>query len=170
MTQSGNLREVPTSKPDSGETVNLVDISAIAAAHPVNETTCRLDLNTFDASRLTLLEVLDMSEAVGVDPSDMASILAAGNKSPRKMRMLFALAWVVARRENKTLTYEQVCTWKLDVIGVIKQNPDTAKRAAIVVGAARLTGLPPAEAESLTLAELGAYSGAARRRRSRRAG
>jgi len=167
MTQSSVSRGKPTSLPS--EDVNLVDISAIAAAHPVNVKTCRLDLNTFDASGLTLIEVLDMAEAAGVSPEALASMLSASRTSPSKVRLLFALAWVVARRADASLAYAEVCTWKLDVIGVIKENPTAVKRAAMVVNAARLTGLPPSEAGKLTVAEIGAYGAANRRTRRKRA-
>jgi hypothetical protein len=169
VTQSNASPERPTSKPDS-ETVNVVDISAIAAAHPVNITVCKLDLNTFDASQLTLLEVLDMAEAAGVEPEALTTLLRLPKGSPRKMRLLFALAWVVARRANVALTFAEVCTWRLEMIGEIKENPMAAKRAALVVGAATLSGLSPSEASNLTVAEIGAYSARNRKRaRGRRA-
>jgi hypothetical protein len=113
-----------------------------------------------------LLEVLDMAEASGVEPEALATLLK-GRSTARKMRMLFALAWVVARRATPDLAYATVCTWKLEVIGEVKENPATAKRAALVVGAAKLAGVTPTEAGNLTVAEIGAY---AARNRKRRAG
>lgn len=150
------------------ETEVSIDLSAIAAEHPVNRKIARLDLNTFDATQLTLLEVLDMSDAVGVDPQELASLLRA-RTSARKMRLLYAMAWVIARRANLALAFDEVCTWKLEVIGEVKEAvaERTAKRAARVVGVADMTGLPPAEAANLTVAEINAYS--ARRRRANRA-
>ena len=167
MTTSPSSRGRRTSKPV--EPVNLVDISAIAESHPVNVITCRLDLNTFDASKLTLLEVLDMAEAADVEPEALASLLRLDKNSPRKMRLLFALAWVVARRATPDLEFATVCTWRLDVVGEIKENTQTAKRAALVVGAAKMSGLPPSEAQHLTVAEIGAYSTRNRRRTRRSA-
>jgi hypothetical protein len=167
-TPSRTSRAKPTSK-SASETVNLVDISAIAEAHPVNLVTARVDLNTFDASRLTLLEVLDMAEVAGAEPQELPSLLRLEKNSPRKMRLLFALAWVIARRATPDLTFAEVCTWKLEMIGTVKENPNASKRAALVVGAASLSGLPPSEAEQLTVAEIGAYA-SRRNRRARRAG
>jgi len=146
-----------------------VDLSAIANKHQVNQKTAHLDLNTFDATQLTLLEVLDMSEAVGVDPEALGDLMA-GASSAKRMRLFYALAWCIARRADPSLTLEEVCTWKLDVIGEVK--PEVAvrsqKRAAIIVGAATATGLAPKDAGQLTIAQLAEYNDrnrAARRRK-----
>lgn len=150
-----------------------IDLSAIAEAHPVNQQTAILDLNTFDATQLTLLEVLDMSEKAGVDPENLGEIIKT--KTAKQMRLMYAIAWVIARRANLRLTFEEVATWKLTVIGEVDESlaETNAKRAAIVVGAASVSGLPPKEAANLTVAELGAYrernvkaNRAARRRRA----
>jgi hypothetical protein len=159
--KSGGRRGLKTSS---------VDLSAIAKAHPVNSQVAVLDLNTFDATQLTLLEVLDMAETVGVDPEAMGALLESGAQSSKRMRLLYAMAWCVARRDNPALTFAEVCTWRLEVIGEVSEETTekTAKRAKAIVGAAAVTGLPPREAGSLTLAELGAYADrnrAARRRR-----
>ena len=131
----------------------------IAAEHPVNQKTAVLDLNTFDATQLTLLEVLDMAEAVGVEPEALGAMIADSSNTSKRMRTMYALAWVIAKRANDYITFAEVCTWKLDVIGEVKPEKAEAskKRAAIVVGAASVSGLPPSEAGKLTLAEIGAY-------------
>jgi hypothetical protein len=148
--------------------ISKIDLSAIAAEHPVNQQTAVLNLNTFDATQLTLLEVLDMSDTVGVDPQELASLLKL-KTSARKMRLLYAMAWVIARRANLELTFDEVCTWRLEVIGEVNEASAerVAKRAVAVVGVADMTGLPPAEAGKLTVAEINAYS--ARRKRANRA-
>jgi hypothetical protein len=62
------------------------------------------------------------------------------------------------------LTYEEVCTWKLEVIGEVseEQMADRVSRSKMraekIVGAASVSGLPPSEAANLTVAELGAYA------------
>ena len=139
-------------------TQSKIDLSDIAAKHPVNTQTAVLDLNTFDAAQLTLLEVLDLSESAGVEPAELGVYMKGGNTSKR-MRIMYALCWVIARRANARLTFEQVCTWKLEVIGEVNEGASerTAKRAAAIVAAASVSGLPPTEAANLTVAELGAY-------------
>jgi hypothetical protein len=118
-----------------------------------------LDLATFDATKLTLLEVLDMAERAGVEPQDLASLLDRPSLDPTKARMLYALGWVIARRERPDLTWEEVQTWRMDVKG--KADPAVSERnrirALAVVNAAKLSNLSPGEAGDLTLAELEAY-------------
>jgi hypothetical protein len=159
---------------DSTHNTEVIDLSAIAESHPVNQKTALLDLNTFDATNLTLLEVLDMSEASGVEPENLGALMKSRNTATR-MRIMFAMAWVIARRAQPRLTFAEVCTWKLEVIGEVdpKVAEASEKRAAAIVGAAVVSGLPPKEAANLTVAELGAYrdrqakvNRAARRRRA----
>lgn len=154
---------------EQGSTLSRVDLTAIAAAHPVNQRTAVLDLNTFDASQLTLLEVLDMSEAVGVEPELLGALLSDKKSTARRMKMLYAMAWCVARRADPTLRFAEVCTWKLDITGEAQpeQIERNAKRTAAIVGAADVTGLHPDDAAQLTIAEISAYG--ARRKRANRA-
>lgn len=153
-----------------GETQDLtqrVDLTAIANENPVNRKTAVLDLNTFDASQLTLLEVLDMAETTGVDPAELGKLMGARANNSKRMRLLYALAWCIARRADAVLTFEEVCTWRLEIVGEVDpgKTERQQKRAAVVVGAASIAGLSPAEAGNLTIAELSAYTDRAKRRR-----
>ncbi len=145
------MQNAPISEP--------LNLSEIAARHPVNVRRMTLDLATFDASQLTLLEVLDMSEVAGVAPDKLAALLMRSGMDPAKARMLYALAWVIVKRELPDTKFSEVVTWKLDVTG--KADPvktEVSKsRARARVNAATLSGLPPSEAEKLTVAELQAY-------------
>lgn len=150
-------------------TPTKLDLSAIANEHPVNLRTMVLDLNTFDASQLTLLEVLDMAEAVDVPPEALGSLMS-GKQNAKRMKLLYALAWCLARRADAMLTLEEVITWKLEIIGEVKPGTAerSAKRAATIVNAARVSGLKPSDAQDLTVAQLSAYTGANRAARRRR--
>jgi hypothetical protein len=157
-------------------TQNKVDLADVANTHPVNQKTAVLDLNAFDASQLTLLEVLDMADTVGIETAELGAVMKGGSTSKR-MRLMYAMAWCIARRAEPSLTFEQVCSWKLEVIGEVDATKAerAAKRAAVIVGAASVSGLPPSEAGNLTVAELGAYRDRQARtnraqRRSRKAG
>jgi hypothetical protein len=165
-TQSQTLESEQTSKLETE--VSKIDLSAIAAEHPVNQKTAMLDLNTFDATQLTLLEVLDMSDIAEVEPERLGTLLS-GRTSAKKMRMLYAMAWCIARRANPKLTFDEVCTWKLQIVGEVAPGAAerAAKRAALIVGTAELAGVPPAVAGSLTVAEINAYKD--RRARQNRA-
>jgi len=166
VTESQKLESVPDSTLETE--VSKIDLSAIAADHPVNKTVALLDLNTFDATQLTLLEVLDMAEMTETEPELLGKLLS-GRNTGKRMRLLYAMAWVIARRENDKLTFADVCTWKLEVVGEIDKEASerAAKRAAIIVSTADLTGLHPDDAADLTVAEINAYS--ERRRRANRA-
>jgi hypothetical protein len=159
-------RELPEQQ---GSTLSKVDLSQIASDHPVNQQTAVLDLNTFDASQLTLLEILDMAEVAGCDPAELGLLIKQGQTS-QKMLVFYGMAWCIAKRANPFLTFAEVRTWRLEVIGEV----DTAKiareqkRADAIVGAAIVSNLHPDDAAQLTVAQLGAY-GARRNRASRRA-
>ena len=127
-----------------------------------------LDLNTFDPTGLTLIEVLDMSEAAGIDSGELVSVLNETGMSPTKARVLYALAWCIMRRAEPDVKFSDVLTWKLDLIGKVetKVSNRAQARARARVNAAKLTGLPPAESDKLTIAELDAYRQAQPRRRA----
>lgn len=147
-------------------TLREVDLSAIARAHPVNARAMTLDLNTFDASGLTLIEVLDMSEAAGIDSAELVGVLNEKGMSPTKARVLYALAWCIVRRAEPDVKFSEVVTWKLDLVGKVETKVSRSQtRARARVNAAKLTGLPPAEAEKLTIAELAEYRNAQPRKR-----
>ena len=158
MTQSNGLES------QQGSTQNKIDLSAIAAEHPVNERVAVLDLNTFDATKLTLLEVLDMAEIAGIEPERLGTLLSARGQTKKRMMLFYALAWCIARRAEPNLTFPEVCSWKLEVIGEVsaaeleKRAEQSKQRATKIVAAASVSGLPPNEAANLTVAELGAYA------------
>jgi len=129
----------------------------------------KLDLATFDATKLTLLEVMDMAEKAGVEPENLASLLSRPKFDPSKARMLYALGWVIARRADPGLTFVEVLTWHMEVIGTMDEKPKSGRDKA-VVGAAILAGVSPREAEKLSLGELAVYreNRATRRRRGRK--
>ena len=128
-----------------------------------------LDLETFDAAGLTLMEVLDMAEAAGVPHSALTTLLDSKEMTPEKARVLYALAWVIVRRAEPDVKYADVVTWKLELRGKVETKVSRAtQRARARVNAARMAGVTPAEADSLTIAELAAYRDAQPKRPVRR--
>lgn len=129
-----------------------------------------LDLNTFDPSGLTLLEVLDMAEASGTDAGNLIGVLNQRGMTPGKARVLYALAWVIVKRAEPEVRFSEVMTWKLELIGKVETKVSTAAqaRARARVNAAKLAGVTPAEADKLTIAELDAYRKTQPRRRAPR--
>ena len=154
---------------DFTQNEETVDLNVIANNYPVNRKTAVLDLNTFDATQLTLLEVLDMSEVTGVPPEMLGSLLSKDAPAGKRMRMFYAMAWSIARRADPMLSFAEVCTWRVSVIGETDpvKTERQQQRAAMIVGAADVSGLHPDDAAQLTLAELSAYGD--RRKRANRA-
>jgi hypothetical protein len=147
-----------------------VDLSAIAEKYPVNQRTATLDLSTFNANKLSMLDVLDMAEKAGVEPENLSSLLDLGKNSSRKARMLVGLAWVLARRAEPDLTYEEVATWRITVVGRV--DPDLIRRQAArdkaLTAAAQAAGVPiAARAEDVTVGQMAALANRETRRRSR---
>lgn len=130
----------------------------------------KLVINVADVrpGRLTLMEALDIAEASGFDADDFTRVLQRGTLR-QKARLLYAFAWVVARRIEPDLTYEEVCTYQLDVKGEPASGKDDAKRAEAVVAVAALAGVSPDEAEQMTIAEVQAVSDLHRKRNVKRA-
>jgi hypothetical protein len=161
MEASNPIQPLSNDEPSepTSESSDVVDLSAIAEKYPVNTKRMVLDLASFDAAKLTLIEMLDMGEVAGVEPQELASLLGRSSFDPRKARMLYGLGWVIARRAQPDLTYEEVITWKMEVVG--KANPKAVERSKqrtkAIVNAAELSGLHPDDAAELTIAELGAY-------------
>lgn len=119
-----------------------------------------LDVSQIRPGKLTLLEALDMGEAADVDPDDFQRILQRGNAG-QKARLIYAFAWVLARRSEPDLTFEEVCTYDLTVTGKPPTEQDRAndvKRATAVAAVAKIARVSPREAEQMSMAEVEAVA------------
>jgi hypothetical protein len=103
--------------------------------------------------------------------------LVAGDGPPAELEtaalLFYAIAYELERRSDPALTWDEAQTWdvKLDVA---TRDPIADAEARAAVETAIATGLSPADAGRLTMAEVGAYADvhaeqarAARRRRPR---
>lgn len=126
-----------------------------------------LNVSEVQAGRLTLLEALDLADATGLDPDDFVSVMQRGSLKD-KARLMYAFAWVVARRVEPGLTYEEVCTYQLEINGRHDPKADqkSRKRAEAVVAVASLAGVTPDEAEQMTIAEVAAVTELTKKRRA----
>lgn len=159
----------PTSEPQ------VIDLSAIAEKYPGSDKVMVLDLNTFDASKLTLLEVLDMCDVAGVEIGQFASLLGSSSSPTAKLtgrsaRLLYGVGWVIARRQDPDLTFAEVTRWKMEIRGKMspKVAEDNRKRAIALVNAARLTGQPSDKVGDIEMGHLQAYQQGQRKRRVRK--
>jgi hypothetical protein len=131
----------------------------------------RLIINVADihAGRLTLLEALDIADASGIYADNFAEVMG-GPDLKRKALLLYAMAWVIARRVEKDLTFDEVCTYKLEVVGKAADAESDVRRAEAVMSVAALANVSPAEAKEMTIAEISAMTKIRKRRARRRAG
>lgn len=106
---------------------------------------------------LTLLEALDIVDAVGIPSSEFGRIMEQG-KLRQKALLMMAVAWVVARRAEPDLTFAEVCTYQLEVVGDPVDDEKAQARADAIVGVAALAGVTPDEAEKMTMAEVAAVT------------
>lgn len=117
---------------------------------------------------LTILEIARASAIAGVRREDTERLLRSLNNPAgdpadleRAAELLYAWALMIERRRDPALTWEEAQTWRvtfdLDAADVIADaEADAAVAAAIA------TGLTPADAGQLTLAQADAYDRRAR--------
>src|SRR5262245_21287722 len=108
-----------------------------------------LDVGQIRPGKLTLLEALDMGEAAKVDPDDFMRILERGSPAT-KARLIYAFGWVLARRAEPEITFEEFCTYDLTVTGkpaTDAVHESDAKRAKAITAVAKIAGVSPREAE-----------------------
>lgn len=140
----------------------------------------RVELTLADLRRLTVLERARAAATVGVADREIGPLLRAVSGrggSPeeleRAVELLYAIAHQLGRRLEPALTWEDAQTWDL-VLNLTAETADPVAEAeaSASVDAALATGLPPAVAGELSLAQIDAYRAArdpkARRRTVRR--
>ena len=156
---SAKLTE-PSPKPD-------LIVSDLLTEYPAR----RLVIRTEDihAGRLTLLEALDIADASGINAENFSEVLGSTALKPKAL-LLYAIAWVIARRVEKDLTFEEVCTYRLEVVGAPADEARDMRRAEAVMSVAALANVSPEEAKNMTIAEINAMTTIRKRRARRRAG
>lgn len=142
-------------------------VSDLLTAHPSR----RLVINVADIrpGRLTLLEALDIVDASGVEAEKFGEVLGSAKLKPKAL-LLYAIAWVIARRAEKDLTFEEVCTYRLEIVGREANVQRDLERAEIVAGVATMANVSPEEAKSMTVDEITAMRNIRRRQARRRSG
>lgn len=129
----------------------------------------RLIINVADIhpGRLTLLEALDIAEASGVEAARFAAVIGGRNLRQQAL-LMYAFAWVVARRIEPDLTYAEVCTYQLEVKGTPVESKAEMEKAKTVVAVASLAGISPEEAKNMSIAEVAAVTDLAKKRTVKR--
>lgn len=112
---------------------------------------------------LTLLEALDIVEASGIPSSEFVRVMEKG-RLRQKALLMMAVAWVIARRVEPDLTFAEVCTYQLDVIGEPRNDEAEKHRAETVVAISQMAGVSTTEAKNMTVAEIEALTNLRRKR------
>jgi hypothetical protein len=119
-----------------------------------------LDVGAITPGNLTLLEALDISDASGVDVDDMDKVIR-GRQTKQQGLLVYAMAWIVAKRQEPGLTFAEVCTYQLELVGTPASSEAIEreqKRAVAVTSVAMLAGVSNEEAEQMTIAEVSAVT------------
>ena len=117
---------------------------------------------------LTILEIARASATAGIKRSDTERLLrtmiepdADPAELERGALLLYAWAWQLVKRDEPATSWEDAQTWRVEFDLSDTGELEDAEAEALVA-AATLTGLSPAEAGRLTLAEMNAYAELAR--------
>jgi hypothetical protein len=140
----------------------------------------RVPITYADTRRLTLLERARACVLAGVDEDDLGPLLEATAKrhaTPEQAllatRCFYAIAYELELRLDRSISWEEAQTWDVVLDLTAPADPIAEAEARTSIEASLATGLPPAVAGDLTLAQLDAYgrirADAAKGRRTRRA-
>lgn len=75
-----------------------------------------VDLGELRPGTLSFGDLIDVAEATGLDPTAFEAIIAEG-KGVDRLRLLCAFAWLSARRDEPSLTYQDVLAGQVQVTG-----------------------------------------------------
>ena len=117
-----------TDQPDDD---GILDLTAIALAHPTRRV--RLDLGRIVSDGLLSVgDVVDMAEKLHTEPAQLGKVLEGGGKSVA-IDVGIALAWVIGRKADPALSYDEVRTsWRIEPgpAAPVDPTPPTAPQPA----------------------------------------
>jgi len=122
--------------------------------------TYRVDVAQVTAGSLSFGDLIDLSDATGVEPEEMQSLLSGIGKGSKRLKLLVGVAWIVNRRSDPALTFADVLAGQVEVIGIVDPATERAdtRKAKRMAGLVLATGLPPDEVRKLSMAEVGAIA------------
>lgn len=113
---------------------------------------------------MTILEIARASVIANIKRSETERLLrnlvrndADPSELERGALLLYAWAFQLTKRDEPDLTWEDAQTWRV-TFDLDITDPMQEAEAEARIAAALATGLPPAIAEQLTLADMGAYA------------
>jgi hypothetical protein len=140
-------------------------VSDLLAARPVR----KLIINIADMhpGRMTLIDALDIMDVSGIDSNDFSAVIMRGTLR-QKAQLIYAMAWVLARKSEPDLTFDEVCTYQIEIRGETRDDAKEKKRADAVVAVATLAGVSTEEAKQMTIQEVAAVTDLAKRKTMQR--
>lgn len=75
-----------------------------------------VDLGELRPGTLAFGDLIDVADATGLDPTQFERIIHSG-KGVDRLRLLCAFAWLAARRDEPSLTYQDVLRGQVQVTG-----------------------------------------------------
>jgi hypothetical protein len=84
----------------------------------------RVNAGDFQAAQLRFRDLLDIADAAGIDVMDMSAI-ASGKKGTGsdRIRTIAAFTWVMERKNEPDLTFDDVLDGRVEVVGKPTANP-----------------------------------------------
>jgi hypothetical protein len=119
-----------------------------------------VDVAQVTAGSLSFGDLIDLSDATGVEPEEMQSLLSGIGKGSKRLKLLVGVAWIVNRRSDPALTFADVLAGQVEVIGIVDPATERAdaRKAKRMAGLVLATGLPPEEVRKLSMAEVDAIA------------
>lgn len=98
---------------DDVDDVDVLDLTAIAQAYPVRRV--RLDMSkVVGDGLLSVGDVVDMAAKLHTEPGQIALALDGGGQAAT-LELTLALAWVIGRKADPGLSYDEVrSTWRIE--------------------------------------------------------
>ncbi|RPJ28268.1 MAG: hypothetical protein EHM33_05135 [Chloroflexi bacterium] len=83
----------------------------------------RVSSQAFDPTLLRLRDLIDIADATNLDPLDMGEVLEGRSGSPSdRVRAVAGFAWVIARRDEPDLTFEDVLDGRVITEGNVSDS------------------------------------------------
>jgi hypothetical protein len=105
---------------------DVVDLTAILEQRGPRRR-ARIDASKLALSRFGIGELLELTRIAGVPPDELGAALRTGSGDV-KGRLVVGLAWLIARRGEPGLTYDDVATWELEVVSTPSEDPTRPAR------------------------------------------
>ena len=76
-----------------------------------------VDIGELDAEAFSLGDVIDICDAVDCAPEDLRPLLADKDAGTRRLTAMAAVAWVLTRKDEPSLTLADVLTGRVTIAG-----------------------------------------------------